>query len=68
MFHRALGTSEIVNQNAQVHPCRSPLVKNLYNPDYVKIILDSFGTLEERFAKIDSDMVVKQLKIVKKHH
>jgi hypothetical protein len=44
----------------------TPLVKNLDNPDYVEILLDGCGTLEERFAKIDSDMVVKQLKTEQK--
>ena len=44
----------------------TPLVKNLGNPDYVEILLDGCDTLEERFAKIDSDMVVKQLKTEQK--
>ncbi len=39
----------------------TPLVKNLDNPQYVKIILDGCSTLEERFAKIDSSMVVEKL-------
>jgi hypothetical protein len=38
------------------------LVKNLDNPEYVQILLDGCDTLEERFAKIDSHMVAKQLK------
>jgi len=32
----------------------TPLVKNLDNEEYVKILLDGCQTLEERFAKIDS--------------
>ena len=40
----------------------TPLVKNLENLDYVEIILDGCRTLEERFAKIDSSMVVEKLK------
>jgi len=40
----------------------TPLVKNLDNPEYVEILLDGCKTLEERFAKIDSDMVIKKLK------
>ena len=39
----------------------TPLVKNLDNPDYVAIILDGCSSLEERFAKIDSSMVVEKL-------
>jgi hypothetical protein len=41
----------------------TPLVKNLEDPDYVKIIRDGCSTLEERFAKIDSSMVVEKLRV-----
>ena len=44
----------------------TPLVKNLDNEEYLKIILDGCDTLEERFAKIDSNMVVEELKKTKK--
>jgi hypothetical protein len=44
----------------------TPLVKNLSNEEYLSIILDGCHTLEERFAKIDSSMVVDQLKKEKK--
>ncbi|MBN1472961.1 MAG: hypothetical protein JW925_14395 [Syntrophaceae bacterium] len=44
----------------------TPLVKNLDNPEYVEILLDGCNTLEERFAKIDSHMVVEQLKEARK--
>ncbi|MCK5784626.1 MAG: transposase [Desulfobacterales bacterium] len=44
----------------------TPLVKNLDNPDYVTIILDGCSTLEERFSKIDSGMVVEKLKAEQK--
>lgn len=44
----------------------TPLVKNLDNPEYVKIILDDCSTLEERFAKIDSHMVAERLKEARK--
>jgi len=40
----------------------TPLVKNLDNEEYLKIILDGCDTLEERFAKIDSNLVVEELK------
>jgi hypothetical protein len=43
------------------------LVKNLDNPEYVRILLDGCGTLEERFAKIDSHLVVEQLKAERKN-
>jgi len=38
------------------------LVKNLDNPEYVQILLDGCGTLQERFAKIESHLVAEQLK------
>ena len=44
----------------------TPLVKNLDNEAYVKIILDGCDTLQERFARIDSNMVVKELKKTRK--
>jgi len=39
----------------------TPLVKNLENPDYLKIILDGAETLEERFSEIDACLVQKEL-------
>jgi len=45
----------------------TPLVKNLDNDEYLSIILDGCGTLEERFEKIDSKMVVEELKRAKKN-
>ena len=39
----------------------TPLVKNLDNPEYVEILLDGCGSLEERFARIDSHAVVERL-------
>jgi hypothetical protein len=44
----------------------TPLVKNLDNEEYRSIILDGCDTLEERFAKIDSHMVVEEFKGAKK--
>jgi hypothetical protein len=44
----------------------TPLVKNLDNEDYLNIILGGCSTLEERFEKIDSKMVVEELKKAKK--
>ena len=39
-----------------------PLVKNLENPDYMKIILGEKKTLEEVFALIDTAEVSQRLK------
>jgi hypothetical protein len=44
----------------------TPLVKNLDNEEYLNIILDGCVTLEQRFARIDSDIVVQELKKNKK--
>ncbi len=44
----------------------TPLIKNLDNPDYMRIILDGNDTLEERFGKIDSCMVTEKLKLEQK--
>jgi hypothetical protein len=40
----------------------TPLVKNLNNPEYLKIILNGKTTLEERFAEIDAKIVRQELK------
>ncbi len=40
----------------------TPLVKNLDNQEYLNILLDGCDTLEERFARIDSNIVVAELK------
>jgi len=43
-------------------------VKNLDNPDYLEIIIDGCNTLEERFEKIDSRMVLESLAVEKKNN
>ena len=39
----------------------TPLVRNLENPAYLKVLLQGRATLEERFAQIDIDVVRKEL-------
>lgn len=39
----------------------TPLVRNLENEDYMRIILDGCNSLEERFDKIDSKLVLWEL-------
>lgn len=46
----------------------TPLVKNLNNPEYVEILLDGCRTLEERFAKIDSRVVIEKLRTARGKH
>ena len=44
----------------------TPLIKNLDNKEYIEAILDGNDTLEERFEKIDSNMVIEKLKAEQK--
>jgi hypothetical protein len=46
----------------------TPLVKNLDNPNYLKIILNGCSMLEERFEKIDSRLVIEKIKTEQKKH
>jgi hypothetical protein len=40
----------------------TPLVQNLQNPTYMKILLDGSPTIEERFARIDTGKIRMKLK------
>jgi len=42
-------------------PANMPLVKNLNDPQYMRILLDGKATLEERFAEIDARLIRKEL-------
>ena len=42
-------------------PANTPLVKNLNNPQYMRILLDGKQSLEERFAEIDAPLVRREL-------
>ncbi len=42
-------------------PANTPLVKNLNNPQYMRILLDGKASLEERFAEIDARLIRKEL-------
>jgi len=46
----------------------TPLIKNLDNTEYLEAILDGNDTLEERFKKIDCNMVVEKLNVEQKSH
>ena len=41
----------------------TPLVKNLENEDYMKVILEEVGTLAECFSKIDRSDVIKKTQL-----
>ena len=40
----------------------TPLVRNLENPEYLKILLNGQATLEDRFAQIQVETVRKELR------
>jgi len=46
----------------------TPLIKNLDNPEYLEAILDGNDNLEERFEKIDANLVAEKLKAEQKLH
>jgi hypothetical protein len=46
----------------------TPLIKNLDNPEYMEAILDGNDNLEERFEKVDANMVAEKLKAEQKLH
>ncbi len=46
----------------------TPLVKNLKNPEYMKLLLDGKASLEERFAEIDIKIVRDELKKAKQNN
>jgi len=46
----------------------TPLVKNLENQEYMKIILNDCSTLEERFAKIDCKLVWEEMKRIQNNN
>ena len=42
-------------------PANTPLVKNLNDPQYMRILLDGKASLEERFAEMDARLIRKEL-------
>ena len=50
-----------INRFLQSMIADTPLVRNLENPRYLKILLNGQATLEERFAQIDGKTVRKEL-------
>jgi hypothetical protein len=60
------GTSSL-NKILKTILADTPLVRNLENNEYLKIILNGCSTLEERFSQIDDKMVREELKQAKKN-
>ena len=54
-------TNNILEKILKAMPANTPLVKNLNNPQYMRILLDGKATLEERFAQIDASLIRKEL-------
>ena len=60
IFRRQSGIKSL-GKRMQTILANTPYIKNLDNPEYMKIILDGKETLEERFAEIDIKIVRKEL-------
>ena len=61
MYRKRNGNNSL-NKTLKAMLADTPLVKNLENPQYLKIILAGANSLEERFAQIDSKLVRENLK------
>ena len=60
-IYRSKSGTQSLNKVIKAMLADTPLVKNLSNPEYVKIILNGHSTLEDRFAEIDEKLVRKQM-------
>ncbi|MFH1028687.1 MAG: transposase [Pseudomonadota bacterium] len=58
---RRTGTSSLT-KTLRAILADTPLVKNLDNPEYMKILLDESSTLEQRFARIDGTEAQKEMR------
>jgi len=63
MFRKRSGTRPLA-RTMKAMIADTPLVRNLENPDYVKILLNGKSSLEERFAEIDTQLVRKEFRTV----
>ena len=63
MFRRKSGTRPLA-RTMRAMIADTPLVRNLGNPAYVKILLNGKRSLEERFAQIDEQLVRKEFQTV----
>ena len=60
------GTASL-NKTLKTILADTPLVRNLENDEYLKIILNECSTLAERFSQIDDKIVREQLKEAEKN-
>jgi hypothetical protein len=61
-MYRSKSGIQSLNKVIKAMLADTPLVKNLSNPEYVKIILNGHNTLEDRFAEIDEKLVRQEMK------
>ncbi len=66
-FRKKTGNGSL-GKTSRTMLANTPLVKNLQNPEYMKILLDGKSCLEELFAEIDSNEVLDELKISQKNN
>jgi hypothetical protein len=63
---RRTGTSSLT-KTLRTILADTPLVKNLTNDEYMDILLDGCGSLEERFAQIDGKTACEEMKRIKQN-
>jgi hypothetical protein len=51
-----------LGRTLQTMLAETPIVKNLNNPEYVKIILNGKSSLAARFAEVDAELIRKEMK------
>jgi hypothetical protein len=61
-MYRSKSGTQSLNKVIKAMLADTPLVKNLSNPEYLKIILNGYDTLEERYAEIDEKLVRQEMK------
>ena len=61
-MYRSKSGTQSLNKVIKAMIADTPLVKNLYNPEYVEIILNGHSNLEDRFAELDEKLVRQQMK------
>ena len=65
--HRRKSGTSSMSKKLKAMLADTPLVKNIENKEYVKIILNGKATLEERFAEIDAKSVREELRKSQEH-
>ena len=63
-YRKRSGTVSL-NRTLKAMLAQTPLIKNLENEEYLKILLNGCNTLEERFSQIDSKLVIEELRKAK---